>query len=178
MKIINTISSLVIPTTIFIIIVFGLSETKINIYQCFIEGAKEGIDSTIKILPPLIALLMAITIIRESGAVEIIGHGLKPLISIIKMPIEILPLAIIRPISGSAALATVMDIINKFGPDTLIGRIASVMMGSTETTFYTVAIYFGSVGIRNSRHTIKSALLADITGILFSIWICRLMFKL
>ena len=173
MQVINIISTFAIPVMIFLILFYGLSEKKVNVYHCFVEGAKDGIDATIRVLPPLVALLMAVAIFRESGALELITYGLKPLISIIGMPLEVLPLAIIRPISGSAALASVIDTINNCGPDSFPGRVASIMMGSTETTLYNCNIFRIN---RNKRFKAycKSALL---TGILLSVWICRLMFK-
>jgi spore maturation protein B len=176
MAIINMISTLAIPFMIFTVISYGLYKD-VKVYDCFIEGAKEGIETVIRILPPLIGLFVAIGVFRASGALDLITHGLKPITSILGIPPEVLPLALMRPVSGSASLAIVSDILANYGADSLIGRITSTMMGSTETTFYTLAIYFGSVGIKNARYTIAAALMADLTGIIVSVWVCRLFFS-
>jgi spore maturation protein B len=172
MKSIMAISNFAIPFMFFGILSYGLVKN-INVYDCFIEGAKEGIGTVIRILAPLIGLMIAIGVFRESGALKLIIFTLKPITAFLKIPSEVMPLALMRPISGSASLAIVSDLIRTYGPDSLIGRITSTMMGSTETTFYTLALYFGSVGIKKARHTIICALLADLTGILVSVWICK-----
>ncbi|MGE4282560.1 MAG: spore maturation protein [Clostridia bacterium] len=175
MELLRTMSVFTIPMAFFIIISYGLSKN-IKVYDCFIEGAKDGIDTIIRILPPLVGLLVAVGVFRASGALELLTHSLKPLILFIRVPPEVVPLALMRPISGSAALAIVSDLLKNHGPDSFIGRVTSVMMGSTETTFYTIAVYFGSVGIKNVRHTIAAALLADLTGIIASVWVCGWVF--
>ncbi len=170
------ISVYAIPVFIVSFIVFGLIR-KVNVYECFVEGAKSGVESMFGIIAPLVGLMVAISMFRESGALEIIANTLSPILSYLGLPAEVLPLSILRPISGSASLALVTDIFKTYGPDSQIGKIASVMMGSTETTFYTIAVYFGAVGIKNTRHTIPSALSADLTGIIFSALIVSLMLK-
>ena len=170
------ISVYAIPVFIVSFIVFGLIR-KVNVYECFVEGAKSGIESMFGIIAPLVGLMVAISMFRESGALEIIAKAISPILSYVGLPVEVLPLSILRPISGSASLALVTDIFKTYGPDSQIGKIASVMMGSTETTFYTIAVYFGAVGIKNTRHTIPSALSADLTGIIFSALIVSLMLK-
>ena len=170
------ISVYAIPVFIVSFIVFGLIR-KVNVYECFVEGAKSGIESMFGIIAPLVGLMVAISMFRESGALEIIAKALSPILSYVGLPAEVLPLSILRPISGSASLALVTDIFKTYGPDSQIGKIASVMMGSTETTFYTIAVYFGAVGIKNTRHTIPSALSADLTGIIFSALLVSLMLK-
>ena len=170
------ISVYAIPVFIVSFIVFGLIR-KVNVYECFVEGAKSGIESMFGIIAPLVGLMVAISMFRESGALEIIAKAISPILSYVGLPAEVLPLSILRPISGSASLALVTDIFKTYGPDSQIGKIASVMMGSTETTFYTIAVYFGAVGIKNTRHTIPSALSADLTGIIFSALIVSLMLK-
>lgn len=175
MDIIKQISVFAIPFMLFVIISYGLYKD-IKVYDCFIEGAKEGIETILRILPPLVGLFVAISVFRASGALDLLTHGLKPLMSILGIPPEVLPLALMRPVSGSASLAIVNDLLTNYGPDSFVGRVASVMMGSTETTFYTIAIYFGSVGIKNARHTIGAALLADLTGMITSVWVCRIFF--
>lgn len=175
MEIIKFISVLAIPMMFFMILTFGLLKD-IKVYDCFVEGAKEGIETIFRVLPPLVGLMTAIGVFRVSGAMDLIGYAVKPFISMIGMPIEVLPLALMRPISGSASLAIVSDILKNYGVDTFIGRVTSTMMGSTETTFYTLAVYFGAVGIKNVRYTIFAALLADFTGIIMSVWVCGFFF--
>lgn len=175
MELIKLLSNLAIPLMFFLIISYGLTKD-VKVYDCFIEGAKDGIDTVIRVLPPLIGLLVAVGVFRASGALDLITYALRPVTSVIRMPPEVVPLALMRPISGSAALAIVTDLIKSYGPDSFIGRVTSTMMGSTETTFYTIAIYFGSVGIKNVRHTIAAALLADLTGIIASVWVCGMVF--
>ncbi|MCG8502380.1 MAG: spore maturation protein [Firmicutes bacterium] len=175
MEVIKMISALAIPVMFFIILSYGLIRD-VKVYDCFVEGAKDGIDTIIRILPPLVGLLVAIGVFRASGALELITYGLRPVTSLLRIPSEALPLALMRPISGSASLAIVTDIMNRYGADSFIGRVVSTMMGSTETTFYTLAVYFGSVGIKNVRHTIAAALLADLTGIIASVWVCGMVF--
>lgn len=147
----------------------------VNVYDCFVEGAKDGLQSLVGIIPPLIGLMVAINMFRASGALELLARVLSPVLNALRLPAEVLPLALLRPISGSASTAVVTDIFQTIGPDSPAGIIASVMMGSTETTFYTVAVYFGSVGVKNTRHTIPAALTADLTGICLSVLFARLL---
>ncbi len=168
----NYISIFAVPVFIAVFVVSGLVK-KVGVYECFTEGAKEGINSMLGIVAPLVALMVAINMFRASGALDIIANGLSGVLSAIGMPAEVLPLAILRPISGSASLAVVTDIFGTVGPDSVAGKIASVMMGSTETTFYTVAVYFGAAGIKNTRHTLAAALSADLTGIILSAVVAR-----
>ena len=170
----NYISVFAMPVFIAIFIVFGLIK-RVGVYDCFTEGAKEGVQSMLGIIAPLVGLMVAINMFRASGALEIIAKTLSPVLSFMGMPAEVLPLALLRPISGSASLAIVTDLFKTSGPDSVAGKIASVMMGSTETTFYTIAVYFGSVGIKKTRHTIAAALSADLTGIVLSAVIARIM---
>lgn len=174
MEVFKIISAGVIPVLFVLIVVYGLFK-RVNVFDCFIEGAAEGLKITIRILPALVGLLAAIAMLRESGALEFIVGLLSPITKFLGIPSEVMPLALLRPVSGSGSLALVTDIVNRYGPDSFAGRVASTMMGSTETTFYTLAVYFGSVGIKNSRHTVKCALIADCVGILSSVWIWRLM---
>ena len=148
---------------------------KVPVYDCFVEGAKDGLQSLVGIIPPLVGLMVAIHMFRASGALELLSHLLAPLLRAIRLPAEVLPLALLRPISGSASTAIVTDIFQTLGPDSVAGTIASVMMGSTETTFYTVAVYFGAVGVKNTRHTIAAALSADLTGMLLAVIVSHLL---
>ncbi len=164
----TAISVLSVPLLIALFIGLGLFR-KVEVYDCFVEGAKDGLQSMVGIIAPLIGLTVAINMFRASGALELLGNFLAPALAFLKLPTDVLPLALLRPISGSASTAIVTDIFRNLGPDSPAGKIASVMMGSTETTFYTVAVYFGAVGIKNNRHTLPAALAADATGILLSI---------
>ncbi len=162
------------PVFIAIFVAAGLIK-RVGVYDCFTEGAKEGVQSMLGIIAPLVGLMVAINMFRASGALDIIAGAAAPLLSAMGMPAEVLPLAMLRPISGSASLAVVTDIFRICGPDSAAGKIASVMMGSTETTFYTVAVYFGAAGIKNTRHTLAAALSADITGIVLSAVVARIL---
>ena len=174
MQILNYISTIAVPLIIFIIILYGVLERK-KVFDIFIDGAKDGIKTTIKILPTLIGLFFAIGALRSSGILEGIEKILKPILNFIKFPTEIFPLAILRPISGGASLAAATEIIKKYGVDSEIGIIASVIMGATETTLYTIAIYSGYVKIRRTRFVLLAALMADITGIITAIIACRIL---
>lgn len=173
-NILNYFSSLAIPLTIIVIIFYGLQEKK-KTFDVFLVGAKEGIEIVFKMLPTLIGIFLAIGLLRSSGIIDFIVNLLTPITNFIKVPSEIMPLALLRPISGSASMAVAVDIMNNYGVDTLIGAISSVIMGSTETTFYTIAIYTSCVGIKKTRGILLPALVADIAGILISVVICRIL---
>ncbi len=166
---------LCVPSIILIIIVSGFCG-KVRIYDAFMDGAKEGLVTVFKIFPALVGLIVSVGMLRASGTLEIITSFLKPVTSLINMPSEVVPLALMRPVSGSGALAVITDIFENYGPDSFVGRCASVMMGSTETTFYTIAVYYGSVGINKVRHTIKSALIADFTGMVLAVIFTLILF--
>ena len=175
--IMNQISLFAIPMIIFIIVGYTFFVKKVKVYEVFCEGAKEGFTTAIRIIPFLVAMLVAIGIFRSSGCIDIMMKVLDPIFSMIGMPGEVLPMAIMRPLSGGGATGVMNDLMMTYGPDSLIGRIASTMMGSTETTFYVLAVYFGSVSIRKTRHAVAAGLLADLAGLLTSVWICNLMFR-
>lgn len=167
-------SAFALPVLIGAFLALGFAK-KVNVYDCFVEGAKDGLQSLVGIVPPLVGLMVAIHMFRASGALELLANFLSPLLHTIHLPAEVLPLALLRPISGSASTAIVTDIFQTLGPDSPAGTIASVMMGSTETTFYTVAVYFGAVGVKNTRHTIAAALTADLTGMLLAVLVSHLL---
>lgn len=172
MKIINYLSTIAVPMVILLIIAYGVIE-KNKVYDTFIEGAKEGMQVVVNIFPTLVGIFLAVGALRSSGLIELIINIIKPIIEILRIPAEIMPLALLRPISGSASMAVATDIISKNGVDSLIGLIASTIMGSTETTLYTIALYTSAVGIKKIRFVLIAALIADITGILISVAICR-----
>lgn len=174
MNAINYLSNLAIPFTILIILVYGLIE-KNKVFDTFIEGAKEGIKIVVKIFPTLLGLFVAIGALRYSGILDFLIKLLAPVIQFFNIPVEIMPLAILRPISGSASIAVGSDIISKYGVDSKLGLIASTIMGSTETTFYTIAIYTSVVGIKKIRFVLVAALLGDLIGMLSSVIIWNIM---
>lgn len=174
MKFIEFFSNIAMPLMIIFIVFYGVIERK-KVFDIFLDGAKEGIEIVFNIFPTLVGLFVAIGALRSSGIIDLIVRILTPLLNIVNFPTEILPLALIRPISGSASIAVATDIMKNFGVDTNIGIISSVIMGSTETTVYTIAVYTSSVGIKKTRFVLWAALIADFVGILTSVVICRFM---
>jgi len=170
MQILNAISISVIPIAVVIILCYGLIN-KVKIYDEFVKGAKEGITTTIKIIPPIVGLMVAIGVFRASGALELLIYAISPITNLFLIPKEVLPLVFMRPISGSASTAITYNILDSYGADSYVGMVASTMMGSTETIFYTLAVYFGSVGIKNIRYTLKVALIAEFISVLASVWV-------
>ena len=175
MQIINYLSNLAMPFIIFLIVVFGLIERN-KVFDTFLDGAKECLEIVFNIFPTLIGLFVAIGALRRSGIIDAMVNFLNPVLKIIQFPSEVMPLALLRPISGSGSMAIATDIMKNFGVDSNIGLIASVIMGSTETTLYTIAIYTSSVGIKKTRNIIIPALIADIVGMIVSVVVCRLVF--
>ena len=175
MKIINYISIIAMPLVI-LIIIFKAFEEKVNVFDVFLKGATEGIEISLKIFPTLIGLFVAIGMLRSSGILEFITKIISPVLSFMKFPGEIVPLALLRPISGSASMAVATDIIKQNGVDSFIGILAAVIMGATETTLYTIAVYTSCVKIKNTRGILIASLAADITGIIISLLICRIIF--
>lgn len=174
--IMEKISLYAIPVIILVIVGYAYFVKKVKVYEVFCEGAKEGFTTSIRIIPFLVAMLVAIGIFRASGCIDIMLRVLDPVFKFIGMPGEVLPLAILRPLSGGGASGVMNDLLITYGPDSLIGRIASTMMGSTETTFYVLAVYFGAVSIRKIRHAVVVGLIADVAGLLTAVWVCRLIF--
>lgn len=157
-----------VPVIILIILLYGLFEKK-NVFDIFLKGAKDGVNMVVKIFPTLIGLFLAIGALSSSGILDFLIGLISPVLNFFKIPSEIMPLAILRPISGSGSIAIATDIMKKFGVDSLIGLITATIMGSTETTLYTIAIYTSSVGIKNTRFVLFAALMADLTGMIASI---------
>lgn len=159
---------LCVPLLIIGVLGFGLFK-KIPVYDLFTEGAKEGLVTMFKIFPALLGLICSIEMLRASGALDILTNLISKVTERLNIPSETIPLMLMRPISGSGALAIVTDIFKNYSPDSFSGLCASVMMGSTETTFYTIAVYYGAVGITKIRHTAKAALIADAVGMIGSV---------
>lgn len=173
--IIQVFSIIAIPMLIFLFIGYGAIK-KVKLYEEFVEGAKEGFNIAVRIIPYLVAMLMAIGIFRAGGAMEWLIYILRPITDFIGMPAEALPMALMRPLSGSGSLGVMAEIIKVHGPDSFIGILVSTFFGSTETTFYVLAVYFGAINIRNMRHALPVGLIADISGILGAVFIVRLLF--
>jgi len=174
MNIFNYLSTLAIPLIIILIIIYGLKEKK-NVFDIFIDGAKEGIKIVIGIFPTLLGIFLAIGLLRTSGVLDFIVNLISPITNLLQIPSQILPLAMLRPISGSASMGVAVDIMKTYGVDSLIGLITSTIMGSTETTFYTIAIYTAAVKIKKIRFVLFAALLADFAGMIASVVVCRIM---
>lgn len=169
------VSTWAIPTLLFVIPVVGFFK-KVKVYECFVEGAKEGFNVAIRIIPFLVAILFAIGMFRASGAMDLFVQAISPITNLIGMPAEALPLALMRPLSGSGSLGLATEIMKTHGPDSFLGRLVSTMYGSTETTFYVLAVYFGSVGVKKIRHALAVGLIADVAGLLAAVFICHLIF--
>ena len=168
-------SRLILPLIVLFIIVYGIIK-KVNVYDVFIEGAKESFEMFVSLFPPMLAMIFAINLFIKSNCLDYFLTFLSPLFNLIKVPLEIIPMAIMRPISGSSSLAILNNILGANGPDSLVGRIASVMQGSTDTTLYVLTLYFGSVGIKKIGHSLKAGLLADLFAIVLSIIVVNLIF--
>ncbi|WP_428908975.1 spore maturation protein [Niallia sp. Krafla_26] len=173
MGIVSIISLWFIPVLIGFILLYGTFK-RVPTYESFVEGGKEGIKIAISIIPFLIGMLVAISIFRASGALDFFMNLIRPLMEAVGIPTEIIPLSIIRPLSGTAALGMTSDLIATHGPDSYIGRIAAVLQGSTDTTFYILTVYFGAVGIKKMGDALKVGLLADFFGIIIAIVIVSL----
>lgn len=171
----QALSVIAIPALVVLIVVTG-AVRKVKIYETFVEGAKEGFNVGVRIIPYLVAMLVAIGVFRAGGAMDILTSLLAPLTDLIGMPAEALPMALMRPLSGSGALGVMSEIFNAHGPDSLIGRVVSVMMGSGETTFYVLAVYFGSVGISRTRQAVPAGIIADVVSIVVSVWVVQAVF--
>ena len=163
-----------VPCLLVGFILYGLYRG-VPVFDCFVEGAGENMKVILKILPSLVALMTAAGMFKASGGLDLLTAGLAPLAELLGLPKQVLPLALLRPISGSGAMVIFQDILQNFGPDGTIGRVASVLMGSTETTFYTLALYYGAIGIKKTRHTLPSALSADMTGFVCSALLVHLL---
>ena len=173
-SVINYISSIAIPAVILFIVAYGVKE-KTKVFDNFLDGAKEGMEIVLKMFPTLLGIFVAVSALRNSGIINLLCNLISPITNLLEIPSQIMPLAILRPISGSASMAVAVDIMQNYGVDTLTGIITSTIMGSTETTFYTIAIYTSAVGIKKTRGILFAALAADVAGILCSTVICRIL---
>ena len=167
--------TMLVPLIMAAVALYGMAR-RVDVYDALVQGAGEGLGVLARIVPPLIGLLTAVYMLRASGALELAAQALSPVLSLLGIPPETVGLLLVRPVSGSAALGVGAELIATYGPDSAVGRTAAVMLGSTETTFYTIAVYFGSVGVSRTRYAIPAALCADLTGFLAAAWAVRLCF--
>ncbi len=174
-KYLNMLSTLILPLIILTILLHSLYK-KSCAYEDFVEGAKDGFNIAVKIIPYLVAIMVAVAMFRASGAIDILQNILSPVLNYLKIPTETLVICLTRSLSGSATLGVLSDIINQTGADSYATKLAAVITGSSETTFYVASVYFGSVGIKKFRHALPAGILADITGLIAAIFICRLFF--
>lgn len=172
---VNIVSVIAIPLIIAVFLGWGFFK-KVKVYEVFVEGAKEGFNTAVRIIPYLVAMLFAIGIFRASGALDILLAVISPVTDLIGMPAEALPMALLRPLSGSGSLGIMTEIIQTHGPDSFIGVLVSTMFGSTETTFYVLAVYFGSVAVKKTRYAVLAGLTGDLVAVVASVLICRLVF--
>lgn len=164
MTALSEVSLWILPTLIFLIVFMALLK-RVPLYETFVEGGKDGFQIAVDLIPYLLGMLMAIQVFRVSGAMDIIVHLISPLVNFLHVPKEVVPLALMRPISGTGALAMMTDLIKTYGPDSFIGRLASTIQGATDTTFYIITVYFGAIGLKKTGDALKVGLLADLVGI-------------
>lgn len=172
----SQISAYMIPAIIVFIPLYAMVRKKQPVYELFVDGAKDGFDTAIGIIPHLVGMMVAISMFRASGAMEAMLMLVRPVFDWFGIPSEVLPLGILRPITGAGSLAFTADLIATYGPDSMIGRIASTIQGSTDTTLYVLTVYFGAVAIRNSKYALKVGLFSDLVGFFAAIVICMLVF--
>jgi spore maturation protein B len=168
--IIDVVSVFVLPVLIVGFVLYGVWK-KVPVFEVFVDGAKGGFDVAVRILPFLVGILFAIGMFRASGAMEFVISGIRPVFSLISIPAEVLPMMIMRPLTGSGSVAIVLDMIQQFGEDSLYVKMVATMFGSTETTFYVIAVYFGAVNIRKTRHAIAAGLIADVSAMLAAVYV-------
>lgn len=173
--VIHELSRWAVPAFLLLIPVYAAFRG-VRVYECFVKGAEEGFRIAVRIIPYLVAMMMAVAIFRQGGVMDLIAAGCGSVFELFGIPPEIIPLAIMRPFSGGGALGIAADLINAYGPDSVIGRLASTMQGSSDTTFFVLAVYFGSVGIKKYRYSLAVGLIADVTTFLASVYIVNKVF--
>jgi spore maturation protein B len=175
-SVVNAVAVAAIPLMLIVFLGWGIIK-KVKVYEVFVEGAKDGFTTAVRIIPYLVAMLVGIGIFRASGALDLLTKFLAPATALIGMPAETLTMVFMRPLSGSGSLGVMTELMKVHGPDSLIGIMASTMYGSSETTFYVLAVYFGAAGIRNTRHAVPVGLIADLAGMLAAVWVVNLLFR-
>ena len=168
----NYLISSIIPIILVSIVTYGLFKG-VKVYECFIEGAKDGLNICFRIFPYLLAMIVAVTVFRESRALDYFTNLITPIVKFVGIPPEVVPLILIKPLSGSGALGIFAETLQKYGADTYIGIVCSIIMGSTETIFYTLTVYYGAINIKKIRHTLWAALIADLTAIIMAVTIAK-----
>lgn len=172
---VQQVSRWAVPVLIFFILLFAALRG-VKVYECFIKGAEEGFSLAVRIIPYLVAMMMAVSIFRQTGVLQLFTKYGENIFKALSIPPDIIPLALMRPFSGGGALGITAEIINTHGPDSFLGRLASTMQGSTDTTFFILTVYFGSVGIKKYRYSVAVGLLADLISFIAAIYICNLVF--
>ncbi|QGT99895.1 Spore maturation protein B [Candidatus Syntrophocurvum alkaliphilum] len=172
----TVVSKWAIPLLLLAIPIYGYIK-KVPVYEAFVEGAEEGFKTAVKIIPFLVGMMVAISVFRASGAMDYLIAAIAPLMVALGAPPEVLPMAVMRPLSGSGTLGIATELMRVYGPDSFIGRLASVMQGTTDTTFFVLTVYFGAVGIKKYKYSLYTGLTADIVGLLAAIYICNMIFR-
>ncbi|NJD10556.1 MAG: spore maturation protein [Gemmatimonadetes bacterium] len=175
-NVLGLLSFFVIPVILVVIPLYGLLK-RVPVYESFVEGGKEGFQVAVRIIPYLVAILFAVGMFRASGAMDFLVKVLDPVLRPLGFPGEVLPMVIVRPLTGSGSAGLVADMIRQYGEDSIFVKMAAVMFGSTETTFYVIAVYFGAIGIKKTRHAVAAGLTADIAAMIIAVWIVRLLFS-
>jgi len=175
MNAVNVISQLIIPVFILLVVLYGVGK-KVRVYDCFVAGAKEGIAVAVKIFPYLLAIFVAVKAFQASGAMDLANGLFHGLLASLKIPLEVIPIALVKPLSGSASIGVFGDIVKTTGPDSPASLMAAVIMGSAETTFYVLAVYLGAVGIRKTRYLVPVCVISDLVGIVLAIAVVKILF--
>ena len=176
MDIVQEFSRWAVPLLLFAVLIYAAAK-RVKVYECFVEGAREGFSLAVRIIPYLVAMMMAVSIFKNAGCMELFARACGGIFVNLHIPPEILPLAIMRPFSGGGALGVAAELLNAYGPDSFIGRLASTMQGSTDTTFFILTVYFGSVGIKKYRYSLAVGLFADISTFAASVYIVGKLFS-
>ncbi len=174
-NLLDLVSVFVLPLLIVGFPLYGLYR-RVPVYEEFVTGAKEGFTIAVNIIPYLVAILFAIGMFRASGAMDFLVEGLRPVLGLVGVPPEVLPMMIVRPLTGSGSAAIVLDMIARYGEDSILVKMAATMFGSTETTFYVIAVYFGAVGVKKTRHAVPAGIIADVAAMLLAVYVVRLLF--
>ena len=175
-RVVNAVSLLSIPFLLSAIPLFAMLR-RVKVYEEFVDGAKEGFEVAIRIIPYLVAMLVAVGMFRAAGGIDWLSHVLAPVFNLVGFPTDLLPMVLVRPLSGSGSLGFFTELVKQFGPDSLISRMAGTIYGSTETTFYVLAVYFGSVAVKRTRHAVLAGLTADLVSVMMAVFVCRIVFR-
>jgi spore maturation protein B len=175
-RMVGAVSVLAIPFLLAAIPLFAILR-RVKVYEEFVDGAKEGFEVAVRIIPYLVAMLVAVGMFRAAGGIDLLSTALSPVLNAIGFPTELAPMVLVRPLSGTGALGFFTELVKHFGPDSLVARMGGTIYGSTETTFYVLAVYFGSVAVTRTRHAVLAGLTADLAGVIAAVLVCRLVFQ-